>query len=182
MRNTLGRRARVCLYVGVTIGSLRVHWIGGDGCAVRHPSTWAWFTVHVITPLVPFFLEGGIRTVVYSWCVSLGTFNASTLAMSIGFVSLFVSQSIRMGVVQLADETERDSIAGASAGFAISAVYFFVLFGLLVLLATLVNDQKMAQLAYVLQAFEWVTYVTCTVPVVAACAAQRSFKLRAALL
>jgi hypothetical protein len=62
------------------------------------------------------------------------------------------------------------------------AAIFFVLFGVIVLLNTLVVDRSLAQLKPTLQAFQAIVIVMAAVPVVAAIAAQRAYKLRASLV
>ena len=140
-----------------------------------------WLTLHILFPLVPFLMEGLIRLAVGHGSVSFDTFRASTLAMAIGLVSIFVNQSLRTSLHQLADQTEAESIAGASQGFLIMAIGFFALFGILVLLNALVNDLAMNNLVGVLRTFQSVAFISWVVPVTTAVAAQRSFKLRAAV-
>jgi hypothetical protein len=144
------------------------------------PSTWAWVSIHLVFPLFPFVLEGLIRLVVNDG-FSFDTFRAPTLAMSMGLISIFVHQSLRGSLPQLADETEAESISATSTAFLIMAIVFFVLFGLLVLLHALVNDRAMTALITLFRVFQLTTFAGWVVPVVTAVVAQRSFKLRASL-
>ncbi len=145
------------------------------------PSTWVWVALHLLFPLSPFLVEGCIRLAVSDGSMSFDTFRAPTLAMSIGLVSVFVNQSLRAYLPQLADETEIESIAGASTVFLIMAMVFFVLFGVLVLLNALVNDQGMKNLLGLFRIFQAATFIGWVVPVMTGVVAQRSFKLRASV-
>ena len=145
------------------------------------PSTWVWVALHLVFPLSPFLVEGLIRLAVNDGLLSFDTFRAPTLAMSIGLISVFINQSLRSYLPQLADETEIESIAGASALFLIMAIVFFVLFGILVLLNALVNDRGMKALITLFRVFQSATFIGWVVLVVTGIVAQRSFKLRAAV-
>jgi uncharacterized protein with PQ loop repeat len=123
-------------------------------------------------------MEGLIRLVANDLSLSFDTFRAPTLAMSVGLVSVFVNQSLRTYLPQLADDTEAESIAGASALFLIMAIASFVLYGVLVLLNTLVHDRGMSPLIKVFHVFQTITFVGWIVPIVSGIVAQRSFKLR----
>lgn len=149
---------------------------------LKRPSTTAWTVVHLVYPLLPAFLEAGIRLVALDWTLGIDTMNAATLAMLIGIVALFVNQSIRTEDTALADAEERDSRNGACVVFAVCGIVFFVLFAIVVLLQTVVVDRKMVQLASTLHAFQLVVFVGCVAPIVFAIAAQRSFKLRTAIV
>lgn len=145
------------------------------------PSTWVWISLHLAFPLLPFVLEGSIRWAASDWTLSFDTFRAPTLAMSIGLVSVFINQSLRAYLPPLADEAEVESIAGASAAFMIMAIIFFVLYGILVLLNTLVHDRRMESLTALFRVFQTVTFIGWVIPIVTGIVAQRSFKLRASV-
>lgn len=98
-----------------------------------------------------------------------------------GLISVFVHQSLRTFVPQLADETELESIAGACTIFAFLSIAFFVLFGVLALVGALVADRGMTALQNLLRIFQISTFIGCAMPIAAAIAAQRSFKLRASI-
>lgn len=145
------------------------------------PSTLAWVGIHLVTPLIPFLLEGFLRLAVNEGTLTLNTFRASTLAISMGLISLFVNQSLRTFVPQLADETELESIAGACAAFTFLSITFFVLFGVLALVGALVSDRGITTLQTLLEVFQISTFIGCAMPIAAAVVAQRSFKLRASI-
>jgi hypothetical protein len=145
------------------------------------PSTLVWVAIHLLTPLVPFAIEGCIRLVVRDGVLALNTFRAQTLAMSMGLTSVFVNQSLRTFLPQLADETEVESIVGASMIFSWLSTAFFVLFGVLALLNALVSERGLTDLSGIFDVFQCITFVSCAVPLCAAVVAQRSFKLRASV-
>jgi hypothetical protein len=149
--------------------------------ATARPSTLAWVGIHLVTPLTPFMIEGLLRLAVNEGSLTLNTFRAPTLAMSMGLLSAFVNQSLRTFVPQLADERELESIAGASAAFTLISVAFFVLFGVLALLGALVIDRGMTALYTLLRVFQTATFIGCAVPITTAIVTQRSFKLRASV-
>jgi hypothetical protein len=146
------------------------------------PSTLAWTAVHLIYPLMPAILEGIIRLAAMNWHLSVDTFNAATLAISAGLLSVFVNQSVRGQETPLPDSTETDARNGVCVYFMTVGMIFFVLFGLVTLLQALVNDRQFAQLLPVLRGFQFIIFVGSVVPIVSALAAQRSFKLRASLI
>jgi hypothetical protein len=146
------------------------------------PSTLAWIGVHLVYPLLPVILEGGIRLVATNWQFNLETFSAATLAMSSGVLSVFINQSVRGQEAQLPDSNELDARNGTCALFMTLGIMFFVLFGLVVLLHALIQDQKIFQLVPVLHVFQVIVFVGAVIPVVSAVVAQRSFKLRASLI
>jgi hypothetical protein len=149
--------------------------------SIVRPSTLTWVTLHLGLPLLPFTLEGFIRLAVAEGAMTLEIFRASTLAMSIGLLSIFVHQSLRSCLLQPSDETELESIAAAAAAFLAMAIAFFVLFGILALLNSLVHDRDVTILISLLRLFQAATFVGWLIPIVTAVAAQRSFKLKASI-
>lgn len=145
------------------------------------PSTLAWISHHIGLPLLPFFLEGLLRLAVFEGDLTLETFRASTLAMSIGLMSVFVHQSLRSCLQQPTDGTETESLASAAVFFLGMAITFFTLFGVLALLNPLVHDKNIAILLPLLRFFQGAIFLGWLVPIVTAVAAQRSFKLKASI-
>ena len=137
---------------------------------------------HLLYPLLPALLEALIRFVTLDWSLRLDTFNSATLAMSLALVAVFVNQSIRTDESRLSDKDEEASRNGTCTFFTSMAIAFFVLFGVLTLLATLITDRNLVQLRPVLEAFQLLALVTSAVPIVSAIAAQRTYKLRASLV
>jgi hypothetical protein len=148
----------------------------------RTPSTIAWIITHLGYPLLPVVLEAGIRLITLHWEINLETMNSATLAMSVGLVALFVNQSIRADTGALADEAEQGARNGTCTFFTSAGIFFFVLFGVIVLLQALVVDKKLDGLRDVLQAFQITVFLSATAPLFAAIAAQRTYKLRAELV
>ena len=146
------------------------------------PSTVAWIIVHLVYPLLPVILEGIIRLAALDFHLSLDTFNAATLAISTGLLSVFVNQSIRGQDASLPDLNELDARNGTCTFFMTAGIVSFVFFGLVVLMYALVHDRTMPQLTSVLRAFQTMIFIGWVVPVVAAVRAQRSFKLRTSLV
>jgi hypothetical protein len=144
-------------------------------------STLAWVGIHLATPLAPFVIEGLLRLAVNEGSLTLTTFRATTLAMSMGLLSVYVNQSLRTFLPQLADDAEMESIAGAAAAFTLLSIAFFVLFGVLALLGALVIDRRMTVLETLFRVFQIVTFIGCVIPIATAVVAQRSFKLRASI-
>lgn len=148
--------------------------------ASAQPSTAAWILVHVCYPLLPVGLEGFIRLAVANWQLTIDTFSAITLSVSIGLLSVFVNQSIRRQNSPLPDSTETDAQNSACVIFMAFGIIFFVLFALVVLLHALAaNDNNNLVLGRTLGIFQQVVLVSWVGPVVGAFVAQRSFKLRA---
>jgi len=148
----------------------------------RKPSTWAWITVHLAYPLLPVPLEGFIRFAAANWTLGYDTFSASTLAISAGLLSVFVNQSLRGQEDILPDREDIDTRNGACAFFMISGIVFFVLFGVVVLMYTLVTDRQLVVLTPLLHVFESVVFIFWVVPVASAVVTQRTFKLRASFI
>jgi hypothetical protein len=146
------------------------------------PSTLAWTAVHLLYPLLPVFLEALIRLGAMDWHLSADTVNAATLAISAGLLSVFVNQSLRGQETPLPDDAEKDARNGACVYFMTIGICFFALFGLVVLLHTLVIDRQFTQLKPVLRGFQFMVFLGSSVPVVSAIVAQKSFKLRASLI
>jgi hypothetical protein len=90
----------------------------------RKVSTWAWITVHLVYPLLPVPLEGFIRCAVANWGIGYDTFSASTLAISAGLLSVFVTQSLRSQEGILPDQEDEGTRDGASAFFMASGIFF----------------------------------------------------------
>jgi hypothetical protein len=84
------------------------------------PSTWAWISVHLIYPLLPVPLEGFIRCAVgnstSNWVMNFDTFNAATLAISAGLMSVFVNQSLRTQEAALPDQAGETKTDGECVG------------------------------------------------------------------
>jgi hypothetical protein len=149
--------------------------------ATKRPSTMTWLGVHVFYPLLPFLLEGLIRLIVTNYKFSYGTFRSSTLSMSLGLLCLFVNQSLLTYERPLNDPTEQESLRGTAKFFLMLAIVSFSFYALLITLKALVERSSSPDLLRIMHSFESLVFVGCSVPVVSAIFAQRSFKLRASL-
>jgi len=147
----------------------------------RKPSTWMWFTVHVFYPMLPFLLEGAIRLVANSFVVKFDTFSSSSLSMSLGLLAIFINQSLINYEPPLAGDEERDSLRFAASVFLYIAMVSFCLFAILVLLRTIGEQSPSPVIQKLTHAFEVVVFLGWIIPIAAAVAAQRSFKLRTTL-
>jgi hypothetical protein len=102
--------------------------------------------------------------------------------MSLALVAVFVNQSIRTEESRLSDKDEEASRNGVCVFFTIMAIVYFVLFGVITLLGTLVMDPHLMQLRPILEGFQVLTFVFSAIPLLSAIAAQRTYKLRASLV
>ena len=136
----------------------------------------------MLYPLLPALLEGVIRFIALDKALRLDTINSATLAMSVALIAVFVNQSIRTDESRVSDKDEEASRNGTCTFFTGMAIAFFVLFGVLILLGTLIADRNMNQLKPILETFQVISFACSAIPIVAAIAAQRTFKLRASLV
>jgi hypothetical protein len=152
--------------------------------ADEKPSTWAWVVVHLGYPLLPVPLEGLIRYVVSGWTFDFDTFNAATLAISAGLISVFVNQSLRTQASILPDPEEDDERSGTCVGFMALGIIFFALFAVVTLMYALVGRISPSPdwMKQILQGFQAVVFVIWIVPIIFALVAQRAFKLRASII
>jgi hypothetical protein len=144
----------------------------------RKPSTMTWFSVHVLYPMLPVFIEGSIRCMV-SNRFALATYSSPTLSISLGLLSMFMNQNLLTHHVSLSDPEEEESLRGAATLFLILAVVGFALFAAMVLLHALIDVLNHELLKRVIHAFELAALWGCIVTIIAAYLAQRSFKLKA---
>lgn len=137
--------------------------------------------VHVISPLVPFFIEGGIRFVVFDNTISWNTFSSSTLAMSVGLLCMFVSQSLITHSPTIPSNYESERLLGVAHAFSGVAILCFVFFGILILLSALIEKTSSVDVKGIKSAFDGIVLVGATVPVISTILAQKSFKLSTSL-
>lgn len=147
----------------------------------NHPSSFAWFIVHVIFPLSPFFIEGVIRIVVFDNSVNWTTFSSSTLAMSVGLLCLFVSQSLVTHRRIIPSQEETEKMVGFAHMFSCFAIFCFVFFGAIILLSALIEKSNPNGVATIKSTFDVIILIGASVPVIISLFAQKSFKLRTSL-
>lgn len=146
-----------------------------------------WFIVHVLYPLVPFLIEGFIRAVMEVFSTNnlsletiIETFSASTLAMSIGLLSLFVNQSLHNTMRPLTDEEELEQMRGTAILFLIYAIFSFSIFGILVLLSV-EGLSSIPKLETGLKVFQVAVFILAPLPVWFSVSAQKAYKLKASI-
>lgn len=59
------------------------------------PSTINWAIIHIMIPLVPFFLIAMIRMIIYQK-INWNSFDASELSFSLGFTAAFIAESLHL--------------------------------------------------------------------------------------
>ena len=136
------------------------------------PSSKLWFTFHVVFPLLPFTIEAGLRSALAS-CVSLDTLSASNLAMSVGLLAIFVSQSLANSKLPLRSGPRADRIRLRMLWLLIGAMVSFALFGTLVATGIWGKDADSIRI--------FVIFLLTPVLVVTACRTQQEFKLKAVI-
>jgi hypothetical protein len=149
--------------------------------ANRNPSSFAWFMVHIAFPLVPFFIEGVLRYLVFDTSLSWTTFSSPTLAMSCGLLCLFVSQSLSTHQRIIPSEEETEKMIGTAHVFSGLAIISFVLFGSVVLLSALLEKSNPSGVDSIKAAFDTFILIGAFTPIVLSIFAQQSFKLRTSL-
>lgn len=148
----------------------------------RSSRTKFWISVHVILPLLPFILEAVIRIVVIISVKGenvLNAFNWATYAMSVGFLCMFVFQSLATHDPLLGDDEVEQEIRNWEVVFLMLAITTFVLFGVIVYTETanfyspnsiLKSSSNIFKCIVVFESF-YIYIVTLSV--------QKSFKLKA---
>lgn len=147
----------------------------------RQPSSLAWLMVHIVFPLVPFFIEGGIRFVVSGNIITWNTFSSATLAMSVGLLCMFVSQSLITHRPTLPSNDESERLIGAAHAFSSIAMICFVFFGILILLSALADATPPIDIKKIKSAFDTIVLVGAAFPILSTIFAQKSFKLSTSL-
>lgn len=124
-----------------------------------------------------------MRLVVSNWEITLETFRASTLAMSVGMLAIFVQQSLKSCQQQCppSDEEEIMSMAGAATNFMLMAIVFFSFFGCIAMLNPIVYEKGKTDLKYILSTLQGLTFAISIVPITYAVVVQKSYKLKAAI-
>lgn len=147
----------------------------------KRPSSQTWIIVHILFPLIPFFLAGLIRYVVKGYQISFDTFSTSTLMMSIGLLCMLVNQSLLASNRSLTDKEELESIHGTATIFFIFSISGFVLFGILVAFGALLELKSMPEVKEAEWGFGLFASMLSLIAIVWAIKAQRCYKLRASI-
>jgi steroid 5-alpha reductase family enzyme len=144
----------------------------------------AWMLVHVIFPLLPFVIEGGLRCLILG--CRLDTFSGATLSASMALICFFIYQSLITILVkhdyasplpndQENNQEEKQRVGWAATLFLVFAIVSTALFSAIVSLSAVVEMYKVAQTS--LSVLQVATFFLCSIPVLAASQTQKSFKL-----
>ena len=144
----------------------------------KRPSSIIWFIIHIFFPLVPFFVEGLIRILVYDCSISWQFFNSATLAMSIGLLCLFVNQNLISHHRVILSQEESTVIVGIAHLFSAMAIISFVFFGVIVLLSALIEKANPQGVNMIKLSCDKVVFIGSIIPLTVSIIAQISFKLR----
>lgn len=138
-----------------------------------------WILVHIVFPLSPFLLGGILRLLITT--LSIDTFSASELSISLGLLSLFVQQNLINREHPLNTGATEDDVKAAATGFLISAIVFFVFFGSISAIRAVAANSSATTLESALWKLQ--VFVFCVAPflIVATYRTQKSFKLRATI-
>ncbi len=139
----------------------------------------AWIIIHIVLPLVPFIVTGTIRLIISGCAFSLDTFNASTMVISVCYLSFLVYRSIRGSQPVIPSEDEDEERKGHTALFATYAVIGLILFGILIFIAA-EKEFELIEHHYT-GTFKILVFVLSWIPVAHACRVQHTFKLKAQL-
>jgi hypothetical protein len=144
-----------------------------------------WMRVHILYPLIPFLLDGIIRFLSSQFQFSLGTFSASTLAMSVALLSVFVNQSLLTSEPILPNSDNAEDVLDAANQFITYAIFGFAAFSIIVLLTALKEFYSskfdVDTLQSIKSIFEYAVYFFVFIPIKSAIKAQRAFKLKATI-
>lgn len=146
--------------------------------AAALPSTRAWVVVHLLLPLLP-FLMGALVRFLSCLAVSWAAFDASELALSLCFISVFVRQSLLESEILLANRDKEDEVAESATLCLGATLIFFTLFGVVEAFSILVNDRQVRELRSPLAAFQILVFMLGPPSLLLFAGIQKSFKLRA---
>ncbi|CAN2041654.1 Polysaccharide biosynthesis protein [Candidatus Magnetomoraceae bacterium gMMP-15] len=105
-------------------------------------STIIWLFIHIIFPLLPFFIQGFLRYIIMK-DFTLDTFSASTLSMSQGLIYMFIGQCILNTELILPNQDKKDEQhCWVKVCYSI-AIIFFALFGAIVFCEALIEFRNL---------------------------------------
>lgn len=143
-------------------------------------SSLLWIKVYLIFPFIPFLVEAFFRiTLNQSLC--LDSFNASTYALTIALLCLFITQSLLSAGYNAENEEDRAERLGSAETFKFLMLFMFSLFvGLIIL--DVINGQLSKTpsrdlLGRCLLTIKITAYIFSLLPIYLAFRAQQSFKL-----
>lgn len=138
---------------------------------------WLWFLFNFIFPLSPFFLGGFIHLLTVQK-ITWETFNASQLAMSIAFQSVFIGQSLLQNERLLDNEDKKSEVEGMSFVYFLSAFLYIVIFAIIEFAKSLMTIAPHAVISSALHAFELTVYSTFLIPIIQSYRTQKGFRLK----
>ena len=137
----------------------------------NYPPTKTWILVHVIFPMLPFFIEGFARLIVLDSSLEIVSF--STLAASMGLLCLFVNQNLLAHSIPLSDDDEQDKLIEVTAIFLALGITNFFLFACIVFLTA---NPDIPKKLYLVKSF---IFICAFISIREAYRTQQSYKLRA---
>jgi hypothetical protein len=93
--------------------------------------TAAWIKTYIIYPMAPVLIDALLRYVVKQPTPIWKTMSASNVALTMGILALFVSQSIYSKKTQLEDDEVRHQRISMSADLNTCGIFSFVFFGVI---------------------------------------------------
>ncbi len=140
----------------------------------QQPSTPIWTSFYIGLPMLPFMFESLIRLVSFGQ-FTFDTFNITTLVATVGFICLFVHQTL-VCHCSLENEKPCERPGGVIMVFFVFAVFCLLFFTLMVVLTT--NSPKIRVDQEVQDFFKSLVLVFSLLPITAAIMAQRTYKLK----
>ena len=147
----------------------------------RHPSTKAWIIIYIVFPLIPFMLGGMIRMIISSGGLFWTAFSASELAICFALLSLFINQNLLRTERVLDNKDKKEDVEMAALVFLLSAVFFIVLFAVIITCDVTVYLHEVEMLKRPLQYFQLIVFGLAPFMLSWSISIQRSFRLRANL-
>lgn len=144
-------------------------------------STKSWFLIHLVIPIFPLIFLGFIKIVMAPSQFSISTFSSSTIALSIGLLSIFIKQSITRDYQTLNNEDKEEEVKFYSGLYLIITLAAFTLFGIIECFDFATLKLNVAVLSNPTRFFQIFVFGTAPLYVVLAIVTQKKFNLRANL-
>lgn len=153
--------------------------LGQNGMKTLNTETW--FIVHIIFPLFPFILESSIRLIVSRFNFSWDAFSGATLAISCGFLCVFINQSLANKKGPLDDEYITKKRAQWATIFIMLTMIFVLLFTAVMICDSLVTYHNISIALEIRNTFNSIIVICCIPTIYTSLRAQRTFDLEATL-
>ena len=144
-------------------------------------SSLLWIKVYLIFPFIPFFVEAFFR-ITLNQCLNWNSFNASTFALIVSLICLFVTISLSSSENIAENSEEKAERLSTAETFKWFIVFSFSLFVGLIILEEIYLMEKSVSLKSSLAILKVTTFVICPIPIYFAVKAQQSFKLNSSKL